>query len=172
MTEDTRHRTARYLTYTDDAVDADEQQRQAVATLRDGFRAVGMLLDEATVRPDEPVPVLIRPDGSHVHTSPGEANGFYVDWHAHGIPRISDADVPVVLVDAGGDVVVPEPVATDGGDLRVRHDYGTEDVTITATSPDGDATGYLFHSPVDASLVHVELLAGTAGLHVERDTGE
>jgi hypothetical protein len=164
----TMTRTARFVGRVGDEPDPTEMRARAVDTLREGFRSVGYMLDEATVEHAAAVFIRFTPDGGYVPAPAGREEGFYIDWTGVGNPRITDEAVPVVIVDTGGVAVVPEPVATDGGDMRVRHGYGGE-VTVRAFDPAGEPTGYLFAQPLDDDTVHVELFGGTASLLVTRD---
>jgi hypothetical protein len=161
-------RTARYVARYGEEADEALERAQAAATLLEGFRSVGMVLDADTVTQGQRVPVYIDEDGDYRPVEDGLANGFYVDWTATGTPRLTDVDDPVLLVDADGWATVPEPIATMGGSVRVRHDYGGE-VTVHAFDPDDTGTGYLLAQELDPDLVHVELLGGTARLHVTLD---
>jgi len=161
-------RTARYVTRYGEEADEALERAQAAATLLEGFRSAGMVLDAETVSRGPVVPVYIDERGDYRLVDDGLANGFYVDWTASGTPRLSDVDDPVLLVDADGYATVPEPVATVGGSVRVRHGYGGE-VTVRAFGPGGVGTGYLLAQELDPDLVHVEVLGVTARLHVASD---
>ena len=71
---------------------------------------------------------------------------------------------------------VPASLTADGGGLRLRHGLGGP-VTVVAYGPADPAVereriGYLFATPIDDDVEHIELVPGARALVVTRDEDE
>lgn len=139
-------------------------------------RQDGYVIDFDSVREDNRMPVKVPEtmDDWWPADSDETPDGHLVTWSASGSLRVgTDADDPVIdckIEQAGRQVsaVVPEPHATAGGSIRLRHNLGG-DVTVLAYDADGEGMGYLFATTLDRDSVHVEFFGGTAKFVVTRD---
>lgn len=174
-------RTGKTLTF-----DAEPSRPMALAALRDQIRSAGYLIADDTLTPGDHTPIRVQEDESwdywSVEFGPDAISGYIVEWSAQGRERVQDEPAidPAQVLDSDTEdtsplVVfeVPAAIAAEGGGLRVRHSLDApQGVTVTAYQSTGEPMGYMFATPIDEHVEHVELLPGTHRLHVVADPVE
>jgi hypothetical protein len=176
--ETPEHHAKRMLDADPDALPSPPPDPISIARQQLAFaiREEGYVIDFGSVREESRQSVIVNEamDDFRLAHDDEEPSGHLVVWSAAGRERVgTDADDPVIdctVVHAGREVhaSVPEPHASAGGSVRLRHNLGGE-VTVTAFKPDGEGIGYLFATTLDRDSVHVEFFGGTAKFVVTRD---
>lgn len=156
---------------------AETAPREPISIAREqlglAVREYGEVIDLDSIREDERVAVIVdeqgwEPAGDRTPT------GHIITWSCTAHARVaSDSGDPVLdpyEVEPGVHMafVVPEPYASTGGAVRLRHNVGGS-VTTYAKAADGTGVGYLLALDLDSNVQHVEFFGGTAYFVVEVD---
>lgn len=136
-------------------------------------RVGGGLTGEVALDGD-PVPIVIEeasPDGWREAAAGEEPDGWIATWRGELAEGVTDAVVDVDTPSLPVTVAVPEPVATTGGGVRVRHRLAGE-YRVSADRGDGTPIGLLFTASLDDGEDLVEVLPGTATITFTEADGE
>lgn len=145
------------------------REQLALALIRDGH-----VIEYPSIREEKREPVVVDALGRWTSVPEGQETGHIVTWSATGHEnKATDADDPVLDYSATGDdgelrFRIPEPQASRGGSVRLRHNLGGE-VTALAFDRHGDGLGYMLAMPIDDNVLHIELYGGTAEFRVTKD---